>query len=258
MWSFIKRLWKIVVGNLHDVADKFEEPITMTKQGIRDLETQLKESLQSYAEVKAIAIRSKNEVQKSAQAAEDYKRKAMALLHKAQKGHNPAESERLAAESMAQRGHKLNLYKTSLASQEKYEKMVNSMNRNIKSLKSQVAKWKNELKSLEARQKAANAGLKINKVMAGMDSTRTLEMLNKLKERVENDEALSDAYGEMADIGKSLDEEINEAIAGHEGNDALQALKEEMGLIKKEIIDIKPEADPIEIVIERNDNTDAI
>jgi len=258
MWSFIKRLWRVVTGTLHDVADKFEEPITMTKQGIRDLESQLKESLQSYAEVKAIAIRSKNEVQKAAQAAQDYKRKAMALLHKAQKGDNAAESERLAAEAMAQREHKLNLYKTSLANQEKYDKMVTSMNKKIKSLKSQVAKWKNELKSLEARKKAADAGVKINQVMAGMDSTKTLEMLNKLKERVENDEALSEAYGEMADASQTLDEEINAAVAGHEGIDALNALKEEMGLIKKEIIDIKPEADPIEIVIEREDNTDAI
>ena len=30
MWSFIQRLWRIVTGSLHEVADKFEEPIKMT------------------------------------------------------------------------------------------------------------------------------------------------------------------------------------------------------------------------------------
>lgn len=258
MWSFVKRLWNILVGNLHSVADKLEEPINLTKQGIRELEAQLDESLKSYAEVRAMAIRSKNDVQKAEQDADDYKKKAMALLHKAQKGDNVADSERLAAEAMAQREQLLQLYKTHLANQERYDKLATNLDLKIKHLKSQVAKWKNELKSLEARQKASAAGLKIGQIMAGVDSSRTLEMLNKLKERVENEEALSDAYGEMADASKTLDEEINAAIAGHEGTDALLALKEEMGLLKKEIIDIKPEEDAIEIEIEIDKDEDEL
>jgi phage shock protein A len=258
MWSFVKRLWNILVGNLHEVADKFEQPITMTKQGIRDLETQLKESLESFAQVRAVAIRSKNEVSKAAQEAEDYKKKAMALLHKAQKVTNSGDAERLAAEAMAQREQKLELYKTHLATQEKYEKMVAGMSAKIKRLKREVSKWKSELKSLEARQKAAAAGMKINKAMAGMDSGKTLEMLNKLKERVENDEALAEAYGDMAINTKSIDDEINAALEGHHGMDALQALKEEMGLIKKEVIDLSPEKESIEIEIENNDLSDTI
>lgn len=258
MWSFVKRLWNILVGNLHEVADKFEEPITMTKQGIRDLETQLKESLESFAQVRAVAIRSKNEVSKAAQEAEDYKKKAMALLHKAQKTNNSTNAERLAAEAMAQREQALQLYQTHLATQQKYEKMVAGMEAKIQRLKREIAKWKSELKSLEARQKAAAAGMKINKAMAGMDSGKTLEMLNRLKERVENDEALAEAYGEMAVATKSIDDEINAALEGHQGMDALQALKEEMGLLKKEVIDLEPEKDIIEIEIEDKDISDSI
>lgn len=255
MWSFVKRLWRILTGELHNIADKFEEPLKMTKQGIRELETQLNESLKSYAEVRAIAIRSKNEAQTAEQEAMDYKKKAMALLQKAQKGEDVANSERLAAEAMAQREHKIKLYQTSLENQQKYDKMAASIESKLQRLKSEIAKWKNELKSLEARQKAASAGMKIGEVMAGLDSSKTLEMLNKLKERVENDEALSDAYGEMADASKSLDDEINQAVAGHEGNDALLKLKEEMGLVKKQVIDINPEKEIISIEVEKNDNS---
>lgn len=255
MISFFKRLWRILTGELHNLADKFEEPIKMTKQGIRELQAQLDESLKSYAEVRAIAIRSKNEVEKAEQEANDYKKKAMALLQKAQKGEDAANSERLAAEAMAQREQKLKLYQISLENQQKYDKMSASIDSKLKRLKSEIAKWQNELKSLEARQKAAAAGIKINQVMAGVDSSKTLEMLNKLKERVENEEALSDAYGEMVDTTKSLDEEINAAVAGHEGNDALLKLKEEMGLVKKQVIDIKPESEIISIEVEKNDNS---
>lgn len=258
MWSFVKRLWNILVGNLHDVADKFEEPIKMTKQGIRELETQLKESLESFAQVRATAIRSKNEVSKAAQEAEDYKKKAMALLHRAQKDGNAGDSERLAAEAMAQREQKLQLYQTHLATQQKYEKMVEGMNAKIKRLKREVSKWKSELKSLEARQKAAAAGMKINQAMAGLDSGKTLEMLNKMKERVENNEALAEAYGEMAVTSKSIDEEIDAALEGHHGTDALLALKEEMGLLEKKVIDLKPEKEIVEIEIEDQDLLDSI
>ena len=91
------------------------------------------------------------------------------------------------------------------------------MENKIKLLKRQISKWKSELKSLETRQKAAQAGMKINKAMAGMDSSKTLQMLNKLKERVEENETLSEAYGDMADASQSLDDEINAALEGHEG-----------------------------------------
>lgn len=257
MWSFVKRLWNIMVGNLNSAADKFEKPINMTKQGIRDLELTLAESLKSFAEVRATAIRSKNDVKKAEQTANDYKRKAMGLLHKAQKGFSPAESERLAAEAMAQREQQLQLYKTHLAHQVKYDAMTTNIENKIKQLKSNIAKWKNELKSLEARQKASLASLKINKKMSGLDSNKTLEMLNKLRERVESEEALSDAYGEMANINKSIDDEINTALGNHQGIGALQALKEEMNLQKKVIKIQKKESIQIEIEIESN-NTDFI
>jgi len=234
MFSFFKRLWRILVGNLHDVADKFEEPIKMTKQGIRELKGQLDESIKSFAEVKATAIRSKNAVKKAEAQSQDYKRKAMALLQRAQSGKmDAAEAERLAGIAMAQREQKLKLYKTELQNKNRYDKMVATMDAKIKRLKSEIAKWENELKTLEARQKAAKAGVKINQAMAGLDSSKTLEMLEKTRERVENQEALAEAYGDMADQSKSIDEEIDTALEGQEGTEALNALKEEMGLLKK-------------------------
>lgn len=258
MWSFVKRLWRILVGEAHNIADKFEEPIKMTKQGIRELEQQLEESLKSFAEVRATAIRSKNEVKKAEQEAADYRKKAMSLLHRAQKSDDKANLERLAAEAMAQRENKIRLYQTNLEQQQRYDKMVDTMEKKIKLLKRQISKWKSELKSLEARYKAAQAGTKINQAMAGMDSSKTLEMLNKLKERVEDDEALTEAYGGLVDASQSLDEEINAALEGHQGHDALLALKEEMGIVKKEVISLEPEAEKeiIEIEIEKGDQID--
>jgi len=56
-----------------------------------------------------------------------------------------------------------------------------------------------------------------------------------MRDKVEEDESLSQAYGEMADSGQSVDDEINKALG--EGSsmpgvsDSLAALKAKMKLI---------------------------
>ena len=84
-------------------------------------------------------------------------------------------------------------------------------------------------------------------------------MLEKMKEKVEEQEALSDAYGEMADEGKSIDEEINSALedTAYAGTSALDDLKREMGLLPaEEKIEIKDTTEEtIKIDVEKNDDT---
>ncbi len=53
------RLFKIGQAEAHNMVDKLEDPIKLTEQGIRDLKKNLDQSLQAFAEVKAIAIRTK-------------------------------------------------------------------------------------------------------------------------------------------------------------------------------------------------------
>ncbi|MCP4442342.1 MAG: PspA/IM30 family protein [Aureispira sp.] len=232
MWSFFKRLFRIFRAESNALLDKFEEPIKMTKQGIRELEVQLDESLKSFAEIKAMAIRSKREVQVYKEKTADYESKAMMLLKQGQEGKmDAAEADRLASEALALREQNSKLAQTAVGNQQRYDKMVDNMDGKIKRLKSELAKWKNELKSLEARYKAAKAGEKINKAMAGVDSTETLRMLEKTRNQVEEAEALSEAYGEMIDESKSVDQEINDALDNTGQSDALLEMKRKLGML---------------------------
>jgi phage shock protein A len=137
--------------------------------------------------------------------------------------------------------------------------MVVSLEGKIRTLKSQIAQWENELKSLEARQKVADATGKINKQLANIDSTGTLAMLEKMKQRVEEQEALSEAYGDMADTSKSVDEEINKALNDPtiKAADALADLKRKMGITPaaEEKIEIKEKSDvTIKIEVDKGNN----
>ena len=72
--------------------------------------------------------------------------------------------------------------------------------------------YQNDLVTLKARAKTAAATKKINQQIAKVDSSGTIAMLEKMKSKVEEDEALASAYGEMADLDKSVDNEIDAAL----------------------------------------------
>ena len=257
MWQFLKRLFRLGKAEANSALDKLENPIKMTKQGIRDLKTDLDKSLQSLAEVKAIAIRTNREVQTYKQNADDYEKKAMALLKRGQSGQmEAAEAERLATEALARREENLKLYQTALQNKKKYDGMVTTMEGKIRTLKSQVAKWENELRSLEARDKVSKATTKLNKQLSNIDSSGTMSMLERMKEKVEEQESLAEAYGEMADESKTIDDEIDTALNDPTvtASAALDDLKRKMGMLpaQEERIEIKEKSD-VTIKIEVDD-----
>ena len=84
--NFFKRLFKVGQSEAHSALDKLQNPIKLTEQGIRDLKSDLDKSLKALAEVKAMAIRSRNDIDTYSNKAKDYEQKAMLLLKKAGSG----------------------------------------------------------------------------------------------------------------------------------------------------------------------------
>lgn len=236
--SIFRRLFKIGQAEAHSAVDKLEDPIKLTEQGIRDLKVQLDKSLQSLAEIKALAIRSKNEMTSSQDEAKEYENKAILLLKKVEKGElEVAEGDRLATEAIVKKEAAVKMAATRKAEADKFEGNVATLDKNIKDLKSQISSYENELKTLKARVTVSTATKNINKQMANLDSSSTVSMLERMKEKVAKEEALADAYGEIANESKSIDDEIDKALgdtANAQAAESLEALKKKMGLIKDE------------------------
>lgn len=231
--NLFKRLFKFGSSEAHSAMDKLEDPIKMSEQALRDLKKDVDQSLHSLAEVKAIVIQSQRAQENHQADADDYKTKAMRLVQKASAGElDNDEADRLASEALSQ--HQQAQQAASKAQQEsdKYRQMAANLEQRIQDLRSQTNQWENELKTLKARSKVSNASKKINKQMAQIDSSSTISTLEKMRTRVEEEEALAESYGDMAQPQKSLDDEINQALGG-DGNgagnpDALAALKKQM------------------------------
>lgn len=236
--EFLKRLFKIGTAEVHSAIDGIEDPITMTEQGIRDMKADLDKSLEALAQVKAMSIRSKNEVADFANKGEDYNEKAMLILKKAQSGElDSTEADRLATEALIKKEEAIVGQKRATADKEKFDLNVSQMESNVQTIKQNISKWENELKILRSRVKVADATKTMNRQMAQIDSNGTVALLERMKEKVAQEEALSEAYGDIANNAKSIDDEIDKAIdvSKTKAKSELEKLKEELGITKSEL-----------------------
>lgn len=232
--SIFKRIFKVTQAETHAVINKLEDPIKMTEQGIRDLKKDLQHAMSSLAEVKSMAIRTRRESDNKKKLVADYERKAMMLLQKMQSGElDSAETERLATQALNQKEeHSAEAVRLAQEA-ERHEEMANQLQANVSKIKSTVTTYENDLVTLKARARTAAATKKINQQIARVDSSGTIAMLEKMRARVEEDESLATAYGEMAGAEKTVDEEINAALAGRSApttSQSLLELKQKMGI----------------------------
>ena len=232
--SLFSRIFKVTQSEAHSLVDKMEDPIKLTEQGIRDLKEDLQKAMTSLAEVKGMAIRTRRDADGNKKLAADYERKAMLLLQKMQGGDlDPGEAERLATEALSQKEQVAQDAARLSQEAETHEKMADQLQANVNKIQSTIRTYENDLLTLKARAKTAAATKKINRQIAKIDSSGTISMLEKMKAKVEEDESLAAAYGEMASADKSVDDEIDAALAGGSKSTASQSLadlKKKMGI----------------------------
>jgi len=230
--NIFKRLFKIGQAETNSAIDKMEDPIKLTEQGIRDMKLDLEKSMEALAQVKALAIRSKNDQETHQNKAKEYQDKAIIILKKAQnKEIEVAEADRLAKEALMQKEASEKQVEQTKSESAKFDNNVAQLQKNVQAIKANIGNWENELKTLKARVKVSNATKNLNKQMAELDSSGTVSMLERMKEKVAQEEALAEAYGDIANASKSIDEELDAAAdtTAAKADDELSKLKEQLG-----------------------------
>ena len=233
--SFFSRIFKMTQAESHAMLDKFEDPIKLTEQGIRDLRKDLQGAMTSLAEVKGMAIRTRRNADNKKKQAADYERKAMLLLQKMQSGAlDAADAERLATEALGKKEQFANDALRIGEEAKRHEQMANKLQASVNKIKSTVSTYENELTTLRARSKTASATKKINKQLSQIDSSGTIAMLEKMKAKVEEDESIAIAYGEMGSPDQNVDDEISQALlsggSAPAPSQSLLELKKKMGI----------------------------
>lgn len=233
MWAWLKRLFRIGKAEANAALDNLEDPVKMTEQGIRDLKSNLEKALTALAEVKAMGIRAKGDAEGYDEKAKEYEDKAFALLKKAKAGElDQAEADRLASEALLRKEENTKLAEQARKNQGYFEGNAEKLDGNIDSLKANIAKYENELKTLKARATVSKASKEINQDLADIDSSSTVSMLERMKEKVAQEEALAESYAEIAKENRSIDDEIDAALDSNlaevKAKDALDELKKRL------------------------------
>ncbi len=232
----LKRFFKIGESNINSVMDKLEDPIKMTEQGIRDLNEDLSTAMESLAQVKAMAIRTRKEANGKQLMAADYENKAKKLLLNATNGSlDTAEAERLATLALEEQA-KLTLEAQRLGNEAtNHEVLAATLNTGVAKQRATLSTYENELATLKARAKTAASTRRINAQLASIDSSGTIALLERMKERVEEQESLASAYGEIAAQTDTMDREIDLALGDKQakGSAMLDALKQRMEMDKQ-------------------------
>jgi phage shock protein A len=232
--SIFQRLFKLGQAEGHNVINRLEDPIRMTEQGIRDLKSDLQGAMTGLAEVKGIAIRLTKEAEEAKRQASEYERKAMLILQRAQAGHTDmAQAERLASEALTMKDSASERAIRLCKDAEQQQRLASQLQAKTAQFKSTISTYENELITLRARAKTAAATKKINRQLSQIDSSSTITLLERMKNKVEEDEALAQAYGEVANVDSSVDAEIDRVLADSQTTnmqDRLAELKAKMGL----------------------------
>lgn len=233
MGSIFQRIFKVAQSGAHSVVDKIEDPIQMTEQGIRDLKKDMQAAMESLAQVKATALRLKKDGDNQNKLAADYERKAMVLLQKMQNGElDQAEAERLAAEVLQRKEEAASRGQSLTADYEQQKKMGDQLQSKVNELKNTIRKYETELITLKARSRTASSMRKINQQIANVDSSGTMAMLERMKNKVAEEESLAEAYGEIA-APSGIDADLDKALGSPESTSAsvsLLELKRKMGI----------------------------
>jgi phage shock protein A len=233
--NIFRRIFKVGQSEAHTIINRLEDPIKMTEQGIRDLKRDLQGAMTGLAEVKGVAIRLTKEAEEAKRQASEYERKAMLLLQRFKDGAlEQAQAERLATDAITQKESASERATRLFKESEHQQQMSTQLQEKISQLKTAISTYENELITLRARAKTAESTKKINQQLAQVDSSSTIAMLERMKQKVEEDEALAQAYGEVADVDTSVDAEINRALAGSSQTastqDKLSELKAKLGI----------------------------
>lgn len=227
--NFFKSLFKIRQAETDNILNHLEEPISITEESIESLKTGVKKNLEVLAEIKALSIHAKNEAETFKKKSYDYEQKAILILQKGQqKALSIIEADQLAMEALQKKALQLELSKKAESDHNHFESKFTQLSKKIAAIKSTISKWEKELKILKAKIKISVATKNLNKRLALLDSDNTITLLNKLRNKVIQEEVLAKSYQEIAKVHYPTNIE-NSPKADHTQED-LNTLKQQISI----------------------------
>jgi phage shock protein A len=212
--GFIKRLFNIGASEANSALDKLEDPVKLTEQAIRDMKGKMQTVITAQATSKAQLNKLKGRKAGFEETQKEFMKKANSIQDKIEKG---GDKEALTTALKACLNKVQNAKDSSASLDSNIAKIktgADKITKTVKDLKDTISEAETSLITLKARAESAKATKDINKQMSDVDVDGFQSTLQRMKDKVDSDEAESDAYAEINDENKSEEDIINDALSG--------------------------------------------
>ncbi|MFD2552781.1 PspA/IM30 family protein [Sphingobacterium tabacisoli] len=229
--NIFKRLLKIGQAEIHAIVDKMEDPIVLIAQGISDMKKELIAIEENYIRTRAMGIRMENVLRQKKEESDTLEGKAKLILEKSRLGEiNPEIAEKLALEALKSKKHLLTASQELNIQLEDNAKFIEEINTHLEVLKFNISKWEKELTTLKTKRQINATSVLVNRQMANIERNSTIQLLEQMKDKAADEEALAAALHEFAqdnlDRNQLSDYDSNE----HSIQNELENLKKKIGL----------------------------
>ncbi|MCC5945244.1 MAG: dTDP-glucose 4,6-dehydratase [Bernardetiaceae bacterium] len=173
----------------------------------------LEEALEGLAEIKASLIRARKNYESAQENDKDAESKAIMIMRKAEKGEIAWEEANKLAMQL-------------LRKQEQAQEEVRTTKKHIAELENLHSKMEQHVDTIKNARKAYRKKVRMP------DSSDTIDMIERMKAKVEKDEILSDLYEQIRRAGPDpeLERKVNDALGVDAQKEALKDLKKKLGL----------------------------
>ncbi|MHB1416427.1 MAG: PspA/IM30 family protein [Chloroflexota bacterium] len=217
--GILDRISTILRANVNAMLDSAEDPAEMIDQIIRDQEEAIKQARGQVAEMIADEKRLESEAEENEKLAEEWGRKAELAVGKG--------ADDLAREALhRQRDYEGNaqVYRAQWHGQ---QEAVAKLKNDLRALEDKYENVKRQRDSLIARHRGAQAQRQVREVSANLSISDPTAELARMEDRIEREEALAQAHGELAE--ESYEAQFERLERDDEIDQRLAALKAKAG-----------------------------
>lgn len=194
--GLLKRVKNVVLADLHDLVDKFEDPISMTKQYLRELEEQIEKAQHALAQQFVIERRYERLIQQAEEMVEKRTRQAKLAVER-----NEDAIAKMALQEKIAYEKKGSLYKQQY---EALKEKTTYLTEQLKQLKEKYEELKVKQLDLITRAHAAQAIKEINTSLVSFSPEHALKGFERMEERVFALEAEAKASSYLYESHKTL------------------------------------------------------
>jgi phage shock protein A len=222
--GLFKRISDIISANLNDMTEGLEDPETMLKQAIREMEQSIEEATKETVKVVASEKLLRKELSNNETQARDWERRAEQAVDSG--------DDDLARKALLRKQEHDKLV-TALSDQlNVVQQTAESLKHQLDGMKAKLAEAKRNLATLSARQKAADFKKKVHTQAQALEfsgSDDAFAKFERMREKVERAEAEAEALAELRGDASPSPASLDKAPGTSPLDDELAKLKAKRG-----------------------------